>query len=223
MDKVPEIEEFTVSIEGNRLTSKIIGDNGTRIKIPSAMWPLKGKRDYCFFSENTIPCEDETIRSIYDSIEFRTGKCYANAEKLRQQLADAGYPAKFFCGWLFVGSVLIPAHHAVVVIENKDGFMLFDPTALNIPRTLQEATGNDARTAFVNWYKEMQSEPRSHYSTFGKAVEGYRYLMTETTYKDALAIRLKLEKAYPKHPAFGGYCDGTKTEIQKTLSADGVN
>ena len=49
MDKVPEIEEFTVSIEGNRLTAKIIGDDGTRIKIPSAMWPLKGKRDYCFF------------------------------------------------------------------------------------------------------------------------------------------------------------------------------
>ena len=147
---MPEIEEFTVSIEGNRLTSKIIGDDGTRIKIPSAMWPLKGKMDYCFFSENTIPCEDETIRSIYDSIEFRTGKCYANAEKLRQQLTDAGYPAKFFCGWLFVGSVLIPAHHAVVVIENQNGFMLFDPTALNIPRTLQEATGSDARTAFVN-------------------------------------------------------------------------
>ena len=92
---MPEIEEFTVSIEGNRLTAKIIGDDGTRIKIPSAMWPLKGKKDYCFFSENTIPCEDETIRSIYDSIEFRTGKCYANAEKLQQQLADAGYPASF--------------------------------------------------------------------------------------------------------------------------------
>ena len=75
MDKVSEIEKFTVSIEGNRLTAKIIGDDGTRIKIPSAMWPLKGKRYYCFFSENTIPCEDETIRSIYDSIEFRTGKC----------------------------------------------------------------------------------------------------------------------------------------------------
>lgn len=108
MDKVSEIEKFTVSIEGNRLTAKIIGDDGTRIKIPSALWPLKGKRDYCFFSENTIPCEDETIRSIYDSIEFKTGKCYANAEKLRQQLTDAGYPAKFFCGWLFVGSVEHP-------------------------------------------------------------------------------------------------------------------
>ena len=64
MNRVPEIEKFTVSIEGNRLTAKIIGDDGTRIKIPSAMWPLKGKRDYCFFSENTIPCEDEAIRSI---------------------------------------------------------------------------------------------------------------------------------------------------------------
>lgn len=220
---MPEIEKFTVSIEGNHLTAKIIGKDGTRIKIPSAMWPLKGKKDNFFSSENTIPCEDEAIRTIYDSIEFKTGGCYANAEKLRQQLAGAGYQAKFFCGWLFVGGVLVPAHHSVVVIESKNGFMLFDPTALNIPETLQEDTETDARAAFVNWYKEMQSEPRSHYSTFGKAVEGYRYLMTETTYKDALAIRLKLEKAYPKHPAFGGYCDGPKTEIQKTLCADGVN
>lgn len=51
----------------------------------------------------------------------------------------------------------------------------------------------------------------------------YRYLMTESTYKDAQTIRVKLEKAYPKHPAFGGFCEGPKTEIQKTLSADGVN
>lgn len=101
--------------------------------------------------------------------------------------------------------------------------MLFDPTALNIPRTLQKATGSDARTSFVNWYKEMQSAPRSHYSTFGQTIEDYRYLMTESTYKDAQTIRVKLEKAYPKHPAFGGFCEGPKTEIQKTLSADGVN
>ena len=196
------------------------------IKIPSAMWPLKGKRSYFLNAENTELCTDERIRAVFDAVAFETGKCYRNAENLRAALSEAGYPAEFCCGWLFIGKT-VPVHHAVVIIrgDSRHGTMVFDLSNIDYTEAetaMQTMPTEECRKWFVDWIASLQDKPKSSYATFGQALPNAAYVVAECSYEDAIKIRAKLEKAYPKHPALGGFCADTKTPIQQALQQKGV-
>lgn len=100
---------------------------GKDIIIPSAMWPLNGKTGIVLSHDNTVPCKDDGIRSVFDGMQFTVGGCYHNAFILREALRNAGYQADTYAGWLFVGDT-IPAHHCVVIL-NED--TVLDPTVID--------------------------------------------------------------------------------------------
>lgn len=191
------------------------------IRIPSAMWPVEGRDPVILTAENTEPCQDERIRRIFDGLPFRLGRCYENADLLaRTLISNEGIQAKVYCGWLLFSDQM-PTHHAVVVVN---GNQVLDPSTMDyssLPPFTEGTSREETRAAFIEWMKEQEKKPRSSVKTFGQVAQGHIYLVAELAPKKAVALRRKLERAYPKHPALS--CrDGGYTDLQQSLVDSGV-
>lgn len=191
---------------------------GKDIIIPSAMWPLNGKTSIILNHDNTVPCEDEGIRSIFDELQFTVGACYHNAFILCEALRNAGYKADTYAGWIFVGDT-IPAHHCVVILNENT---VLDPTVIDYRKMALDKL--DKREAVVDFLKSMKDKPKSSYTTFGQVLPGMMYFVSKCEARAAHRTRAKLEKAYPNHPAFGRLIKGkNQTPTQKMIADAGLS
>ena len=191
---------------------------GKDIVIPSAMWPLNGKTSIILNNDNTVPCEDEGIRSIFDELQFSVGACYNNAFTLCEALRNAGYKADTYAGWIFVGDT-IPAHHCVVILNENT---VLDPTVIDYRKMALDKL--DKREAVVDFLKSMQDKPKSSYTTFGQVLPGMMYFVSKCEARAAHRTRAKLEKAYPNHPAFGRFMKGkNQTPMQEMIANAGLS
>ncbi len=191
---------------------------GKDIVIPSAMWPLNGKTSIILNNDNTVPCEDEGIRSIFDELQFSVGACYNNAFTLCEALRNAGYKADTYAGWIFVGDT-IPAHHCVVILNENT---VLDPTVIDYRKIALDKL--DKREAVVDFLKSMKDKPKSSYTTFGQVLPGMMYFVSKCEARAAHRTRAKLEKAYPNHPAFGRLMKGkNQTPTQKMIADAGLS
>lgn len=191
---------------------------GKDIIIPSAMWPLNGKTSIILNHDNTVPCEDEGIRSIFDELQFSVGACYHNAFTLCEALRNAGYKADTYAGWIFVGDT-IPAHHCVVILNENT---VLDPTVIDYRKMALDKL--DKREAVVDFLKSMKDKPKSSYTTFGQVLPGMMYFVSKCEARAAHRTRAKLEKAYPNHPAFGRFMKGkNQTPTQKMIADAGLS
>ena len=191
---------------------------GKDIVIPSAMWPLNGKTSIILNHDNTVPCEDEGIRSIFDGLQFSVGACYHNAFTLCEALRNASYKADTYAGWIFVGDT-IPAHHCVVILNENT---VLDPTVIDYRKMALDKL--DKREAVVDFLKSMQDKPKSSYTTFGQVLPGMMYFVSKCEARAAHRTRAKLEKAYPNHPAFGRFMKGkNQTPMQEMIANAGLS
>lgn len=191
---------------------------GKDIVIPSAMWPLNGKTSIILNHDNTVPCEDKGIRSIFDELQFSVGACYHNAFTLCEALRNAGYKADTYAGWIFVGDT-IPAHHCVVILNENT---VLDPTVIDYRKMALDKL--DKREAVVDFLKSMKDKPKSSYTTFGQVLPGMMYFVSKCEARAAHRTRAKLEKAYPNHPAFGRFMKGkNQTPMQEMIANAGLS
>ena len=191
---------------------------GKDIVIPSAMWPLNGKTSIILNHDNTVPCEDEGIRSIIDEMQFTVGAWYHHAFILCEALRNAGYKADTYAGWIFVGDT-IPAHHCVVILNENT---VLDPTVIDYRKMALDKL--DKREAVVDFLKSMKDKPKSSYTTFGQVLPGMMYFVSKCEARAAHRTRAKLEKAYPNHPAFGRLMKGkNQTPMQEMIANAGLS
>lgn len=191
------------------------------IRMPSAMWPVEGLDSTVFTPDNTEPCTDKAIAAIFDKLPFRLGRCYDNAKMLADALAEAGIPAKTYAGWLLFSNT-VPTHHAVLVVN---GNQLLDPSTrdyTSLPQLSPDATETETRAAFVDWVAAMEKKPHSETAAFGKVHPGHIYCVAELAPEKAMALRAKLERAYPKHPALFRRGKKDVTPIQEALQKRGI-
>lgn len=214
---------FAIQVDDDQTHIVIQGTAGwdKPIRLPSAMWPVEGRDPTVFTPGNTVACTDKVIAEIYDTLPFRIGRCYDNAKLLAETLRDAGIPARTFAGWLLFSDT-IPTHHAVVVVGEK---MVLDPSARDytkIPPPGPDASPEETRAAFVAWVADLEKQPRSETTCFGQVPPGHIYCMAELAPEKAMALRAKLERAYPKHPAFYRADGKSTTPIQDDLRQKGL-
>ena len=89
---MPKGRGFTANPDKEKVIVSDLPDMGGKdIIIPSAMWPLNGKTGIVLSHDNTVPCKDDGIRSVFDGMQFTVGGCYHNAFILREALRNAGY------------------------------------------------------------------------------------------------------------------------------------
>lgn len=105
----------------DKVVVKLRDGNGAFMKsiiVPTVMYPLNGKCEV-FTYRNTKRVEDEAILSCFDSVQYKIGRCYSNAERLVEALKNAGIDAVPYVGWLFVANGETPIHHCWVVVNGN--------------------------------------------------------------------------------------------------------
>lgn len=105
----------------DRVVVKLRAKNGAFLKsviVPSVMYPLNGACEV-FTYRNTKRVDDEAVLACFDSVRYKIGRCYDNAERLAQALKEAGFDAVPYVGWAFVADGETPVHHCWVVLNGE--------------------------------------------------------------------------------------------------------
>lgn len=170
-------------------------------KIPSQMFPLKDLPDI-FTSDNTEDLDDEAVKNIFDSVEFRLGLCYSNTEALITKFKEAGIAgAEPYAGWIIPPNGL-PVHHCFVLYRKKH---ILDPSAIVCSGDLLQLLpqrGEKLREDISDFYVKRQHLPNSERGTFGKASDLYLYIASRQDPGDALKMIRKIIEIYPNHPSY---------------------
>ncbi|WP_252225284.1 MULTISPECIES: hypothetical protein [unclassified Clostridium] len=198
-----------IDVRKDRIITTV--DNGDIVVIPSRKYPLKDKKDINIFtSENTEKLNNNEIQKIYDSLDFKIGKCYNNMKLLSKALLDANITNfKVYVGWTMVSRNVYPVHHCFIVYDEK---YLLDPNAqtnMLIFREycerhpeLQNDT-NEMRLKMVKITREIEKLSFSKKSTFGKILDdNMLYIASECKAEEGEQIYIDLIQAYPNHPIY---------------------
>lgn len=210
-------EQFWIEKVGSSILIHGVEGAQKPIKIPSAMYPMPKREPVSFLRDNTVPCDDERVRAIFDSLPFRIGRCYDNAKILYDALTQAGIEGvDTYAGWIFIGDNQ-PAYHCFVVVNGNE---LLDPTAINycaFPAPPVGISEEDKRRMFVEYVKNEQRKTKSESSIFGQVFLGHWYFAARCAPAEAKKTFEKLRKAYPKHPAILPTNTENRTPIQEKL------
>ena len=190
-----------VSIEEKGTSVYIKGIAEKPIKIPSQMYPILGHPLF-LTHENTedFPNTERTdqIRNIFNSIEPQVGRCYSNTEGLISALADKGFQAQSFVGWMFIGEQL-PIHHCFAVLDDHVLDLAYRADLFY----RDELVGKDkdeTRKLFVDELMRIREQPNSSTGTFGKVSTGVLIIASPCKPAVGRKIYQDLIQAFPKHP-----------------------
>lgn len=203
MEKITD--NFSVETRKDCVLFKI--DKST-YKIPSKIYPLNGRKYKAFVVENTVECENEDIKKIFDACKFEIARCYSNSEMIRQGVEYLGIGAniKYYSGWVFSGDTF-PMHHAWIVYNDNcviDGSILKD--FFTLTNKIQDT--ENIRREYANLLKESHSRniPNHEKYCFGKVIKPMVYIGCEDNYTHAKELFRKAidvaNSANSIHPSY---------------------
>lgn len=200
-------------MEINISKSNIIID-GTlgKIKIPSQKFPLKNDHIKIFHNENTENCHDKKVLNIYNSIDFKLGKCFNNTKMMIDIFnINEIKNVEAYAGWLFVGYDF-PIWHSFCVY--KENIILDFISDLKHDTDIGKYDGKNIKGKYINFYKNQSQKSNIERFGAGQVDKLYLYIATKCSPDEAIGIFEKLQRSYPKHPSYKTF--GT-TELQKEL------
>lgn len=192
------------------------------IKIPSQMFPLPGRGMVLLSHENTssLPSCDEsaTIYAVFNSLQPRLGACYSNTKLLLNALQEQGIEAVSMVGWLFIGDTL-PIHHCLALLPQSNSILDFSVRPSFFHNKKYEGLSDDQmRTAFSRDYaRALATCPNDQIGTLGQLDDGVIMVASECSPDKGLATFLRLQKAFPKHPAIIRYDADGATPTQRMI------
>lgn len=192
----------TVIQKEDRVVIKLREDDNTFIKsiiIPTEYYPLNDK--YQMFTwKNTQEVTDKKILDVFDKVSYEIGRCYRNSAVLLERLKEAGYDAKSYCGWLFVGQGETPIHHCWIMIDNSiidlsDEFTMY---ALQCRESF--GSEKDAREAFIGFHMENRKRKNSERCCpVGVPAPNMLYVGCECNPENGRTLYRELMKRFPEH------------------------
>ena len=69
--------------------------------MPTNYYPLHNDDIHVFFDDNVALLTDEKVLSLIDTVKYKVGHCYHNAETIYKILTANEYDEKMYCGWIF--------------------------------------------------------------------------------------------------------------------------
>ena len=206
---------------------RLYDDDGTFLGVvnaPSVQWPLNGPYEV-FTAENCKLIEDENVAGIVDTIPYRIGHCYQNAENVMKSLQKAGYAATQYCGWLFIGEQW-PIHHSWVVLNGNHIIDLSDEFAVLHANHEQfdnkgEGDVRELMVEFTRWIRQFPNSKRT--MPFGVPAGNLLYIGCPCSREEGIAIYNKLTDNFPKHPCNERLVKGqNRTKMQMMLHEAGL-
>lgn len=194
-------DNFGIEIRNGNIMFKY---NKSTYKISSKIYPLNGRKFDMFTSKNTVDVKDEKIKELFNICKFQIGKCYINAEIMKQISEKNNLEeVQYYAGWVFMGAKP-PMNHAWIVYEHNS---VIDSSILqNINCMFNELNKNTAtKTDYARILKREIDSNKSNCDkfTFGQVIEPLIYVGCEDTYSHARELFKKaLDITKDKHPSY---------------------
>ena len=158
--------------------------------------------------------------SIIDKIPYIIGHCYSNSNDLCRELRKAGYDARIYTGWLFVGEHEYPAFHAWVVLNGSVIDLADDYTKMCVQQQEKwhgTASRKEWAVCMNEFYKEIEMNhvPNSiRISPVGVPTCGLMYVGCESSILHAVHLFIDLMGKYPNHTTknYKDMISGTETQ-----------
>ncbi len=195
------------------------------INTPSVMWPLNGHYQV-FHYNNCELIENEVVKDIVNQMKYRIGHCYSNAEAVTKALFDAGFHAKMYVGWLFLGNKQYPIHHAwtvldgIHVIDLADDFALQSYNKENFAIVKTEEERRLLLLSFTKWARELPHTKRC--MPFGVPSPILLYIGSECNRETGIQIYNNLMTVYPNHPCSEKVQKSGMTRMQEMFAKEGI-
>lgn len=188
--------------------------------IPSKDFPLASKntKDLMFFHfENTDKVKDPKIIELFDSFEYRIGKCFDNARLLKEYLEGAGETNwDYYSGWLFPIKGY-PVFHAWLVKDKYILDYLNYTISEEIADKLKDAKSDkEIRSIIINEQVALNELPPSEVKSCGKAHKEYLYIGTKDTYENSEKIFKSLSENHISYAKKGMNMKGLSS-VQEEL------
>lgn len=203
------------------------------VAIPTSYYPLSSNSEYAykiFRKENTEICEREEVLRIFDTIPYRIGHCYTNADELFNKLTSAGIEAKIWAGWLFVCDQTLPIHHCWVTVGNSvldlaDDFRVKFGQNTDVWANIKTAEEfREVEASFYSFCRENRIKNRQRCAPVGKVGSNdWLYIGAECESGDAARkIYQNLIRKYPNHVVEANcFADGTNQTQRKIFDVTG--
>lgn len=171
--------------------------------IPSKDFPLSSKNTKnikVFTNKNTKKIKNEKIQEIFNNLEYRLGKCFANARDLQAMLEKEGIQGwEYYSGWLFLPGGY-PIFHAWLVkddsvLEYTD--FVFDENMNEKMKGIK--TDEEQREILANEMVRKSKLPASETKTYGNVHMEHIFIGTKDTYENSRVI---MEGFAPSHPSY---------------------
>lgn len=193
------------------------------IVIPTARFPLSAKYevfDYTNTHEIGTGDNEEEIIKIFDSIKYKIGYCYDNADKLTVALCQAGYDAQTYVGWLLSP---YPTHHAWTVLRKEGQISVLD-LAENVCALVERGalepnlSIQEQREITANAMLELLKQP-NHKRCFpvGIPAPAYLYVGSQSNGAEGAKLYMQLINQFPDHPSAPSPDALGRTETQKMI------
>lgn len=219
--------EHRMRCKPEKAVVKLYNEDGTfleAVNIPTHRWPLNASYQV-FHSHNCELLENDNVAALVDTVPYRIGHCYSNAEAVTKVLQEAGYPATQYVGWFFVGETY-PIHHSWTVLDGKYVIDLADEFAvLHANGDHFENAGMDkARELLVEFHQWIQHFPNTkRIMPFGVPAGNLLYVGCPCSRLEGIAIYNDLTDTQPHHPCNARLVPGTsKTRMQLMLQEAGL-
>lgn len=196
------------------------------IVIPTVRFPLSGPYevfDYTNTNEIGTGDNEEEIIKIFNSIKYKIGFCYYNADALTFALCKAGYDAETYVGWLLAPQ---PTHHAWTVLR-KDGQISVLDLSENVCAFVERGlfkpnlTLQQRRELVAKSMKELLKQPNyERCFPVGIPAPLYLYVGSKSNGNDGAKLYMDLINQYPDHPAASLSDSLGLTKTQKMILED---
>ena len=212
-----------IKVRKNEVRFKV--DDRTEYEIPGDLYPLKNAKTAKVFTyvDTEEMKNNEKLEELFNRIEFQTGYCYTNTEKMEEMMKKAGLKdVKTYTGWVFAHGM--PIHHCWMVYKDKH---VFDPGITIIETLAQQEieerkpeSADEARAIYKELHEKYMKLPNSEVRTFGQVVPFAIYVGSETTPNQGRILYTDTIKKYPEHPSYqgGGMNAHGASTLQKQLN-----
>ena len=218
-----------LKLKEDKAVVKLYRPDDTFIKsiiIPTVQYPLNGEYK-AFHSGNASVVEDARVIDIFNKQEYNIGRCYTNTASLVNDLKAAGYNAKSYAGWLFIGENQLPVHHCWAVLDDHIVLDLADDFTvlykLNGDMFEEVKSMEKYQELVADFVKESKKQPHAvRCAPLGVPSEFLLYIGCECEPDKAAQIYRNLIKEFPKHECQRNCDVSGMNRIQRKLASLGL-
>lgn len=229
MDRILMWWEEQARFKDDKVVVKLRNDDGSFLKsiiVPTVYYPLNNNYEV-FHYLNTRILEDDAVKEIFNSVEYKIGHCYQNTADLVSALKSQGYDAKPYVGWLFTSDNQTPVHHCWCVLDGDIVLDLADDYTVMLSgangEQFKDKSYDEVKELIVDFAKAAREVPNViRCANVGTPTPFMLYVGCECEPNDGRYIYNKLMAEYPDHECQRNCDSNGYNRVQRRMKEEGL-